>query len=271
VFGFAILTISILMTCSTKQVYHFVLGRQVRNPYFDLVGTHLGLTQLKLPGRNFARYILMMYVLYCMVMRSIYQGGIFETLKSNDRKAPVASIDEMMDENYDFYVYETLYARVHPFKFYNRSKVYPNNDIGIYRDKTLNVSFHGVVFHYLDQLLYLNSLNYKNFTYTICKERFVSSQFVFYFQKGHYLVEEFNYQIELMKANGVVQWIKNSYVDLRFLRTQKGNVERKVLTVHHFSGAFKILMICFAIATGVFAIEISTKVKKLRNCRMLKK
>lgn len=58
----------------------FIFGSLVRNPMFNILLVFLGQGQIILPGRNFARYILMMYFMFCMVIRTAYQGVQFELM-----------------------------------------------------------------------------------------------------------------------------------------------------------------------------------------------
>jgi hypothetical protein len=48
--------------------------------FSNLRNTALGGGQFKLPGRNFARYCLMLFILFCLVMRTAYQGMQFDLM-----------------------------------------------------------------------------------------------------------------------------------------------------------------------------------------------
>lgn len=53
-----------------------------------------------LPGRNFSRYLLTLFILFCLVIRTAYQGKQFELLQKDIRPADVESIDEMIERNF---------------------------------------------------------------------------------------------------------------------------------------------------------------------------
>lgn len=245
------------------KVYNFIVGRNVKNPMYNLFAVIYGIPQHVLPGRNFARYILMCFMLYCLTLRSVYQGRVYQMIKSDERKPELSSIQEMIDRKFHFYLYETLAGRVQDFRFYPLRIVYPNEQQRMYRMKTLNPSFKGVMFNYLDQIMYVNQKSYRNHTFIVCKELFITNQFVFYFRKNHYLVEDINAKLHLMLANGMIQHITAKYVDPKFLKIVQNTNERKVLTVDHFAGAFKLLAIFSLMATMMFVLEILTKIKKL--------
>lgn len=256
--------LTVIVSRFSETIHNFIIGRSVKTPIINMIAVACGIPQTQLPKRNFARFLLMVYILYSLVFRSAYQGGIYKILQSSDRKPEVSSLKEMMEKNYAFHMYETLALRAEHFKFYERRVVFPNTDIGKQRMKTLDPRFRGVVFNYVDQIMYLNAVNHENFTFHICKERMLTNQFVFYFRKNHYLVDEMNAEIEKLLSNGIVNHYRSRYADARFLKPIKQNNERKVLTLQHFSGAFRVLMICFSIAFIVFLFELMTTVKKLK-------
>lgn len=73
-----------------------------------------------LPGRNFARYLLTCFILFCLVLRTAYQGKQFEFLQKDMRPADVATIDEMIDKNFTFYVVDQKYRFMQDVDFINR-------------------------------------------------------------------------------------------------------------------------------------------------------
>lgn len=249
---------------SSKSVYNFIIGKDIKAPFNNLFAVVYGISVMKLPNRNFARFILMVFIVYCLVLRTVYQGRIYNNMKSNQRKPDLASIDEIMEKKYEFYLYETLASRAKNYKFYEMRKVYPNDDIETYRQKTLDPSFRGVVFSYLDQILYLNEKNSKNFSYHICKELFLMNNFVFYFRKNHYLVEEINDRIDRMLMSGVIEHITKNYTNSIFLKHSGESKLPKQLKIEHFVGAFRLLLMFIAISTATFILEMMTKIQKLR-------
>lgn len=66
-----------------------------------------------LPGRNFARFLLMLYILFCFVIRIAYQGKQFEFLQKEMRPADVETINQMISRNFSFYTFDMF---AHPLK-----------------------------------------------------------------------------------------------------------------------------------------------------------
>lgn len=85
-------------------VQNFVFGEKVQDPYMNVLVGLFGGSQTVLPQQNFARFLLMMFLIYCLVIRSVYQGSLFRFLQSKIYHKEVQSIDEMIERDYKFYV-----------------------------------------------------------------------------------------------------------------------------------------------------------------------
>ena len=118
-FGSGIFVISIV-NCQQKEVRNFIFGDKIKNPYMNLITVFVGGSQHNLPKRNFARSLLMMFMLFCLVQRSIYQSSLYLFLQSDGRNPEVATIDEMMKKHFVFYIRETLEHNIKHMSFYNR-------------------------------------------------------------------------------------------------------------------------------------------------------
>lgn len=105
-FAVGFLVIFITYRCSI-DIRRYVFGRSVTTPSFNLTGTFFGIGQTVLPGRNFARFILMNFILFCLIMRMAYQGMMFEMLQKDMKKPDLATIEELIENNFTFLFYET--------------------------------------------------------------------------------------------------------------------------------------------------------------------
>lgn len=102
-FGIGFLIIFLIERRSTFE-QNFVFGYRVRRPYLNMFIAFIGATQHILPRTNFARFLLMMFLMNSLVIRSLYQGSYFELLRSNKHYNKVESINEMFTEGFTFYV-----------------------------------------------------------------------------------------------------------------------------------------------------------------------
>ena len=87
-------------------VGNFVIGTGVKLPYLNMLIGFVGGQQKILPKRNFARFLLMMFLLYSLVIRTLYQGSFYNLMRSNPRLKGVQTIEEMITKDFTFYTYE---------------------------------------------------------------------------------------------------------------------------------------------------------------------
>lgn len=80
----------------------------------------LGGTQQVLPHSNFPRFLLVTFLIYTLIMRSLYQGGVFDILKRDVRTVELKTIDEFIEHQFTFYIYQTLAAQLEGTKFKKR-------------------------------------------------------------------------------------------------------------------------------------------------------
>lgn len=106
---FATLLLAVLVILSLRskftQIRMLIIGTNIQHPSMNLINVVLGGSQKKLPNRNFARFVLMLFIIFCLVMRSAYVGSLYKFLQSEDRKEPAATIQELIEQNYDLYMY----------------------------------------------------------------------------------------------------------------------------------------------------------------------
>lgn len=146
-----------------------------------------------------------------------------------------------------------------------RTKIYSNSDLELYRNKTLDPSFRGVVFNYLPQILYLNNIHSKNFSYLIAKERLVTNWLVFYLQRGHFLTDEINSKIEMFHQSGLIVRTMSQYVDLLFLKSNTLKRPQAKLEIQQLSAVFWLWLLGLALTFLVFLCEFFWG-----HCRRLK-
>lgn len=87
----------------SQFVQDFIFGAGVKSPIFNMFVGLFGDSQFILPKTNFARYVLMMFLMYSLVIRTAYQGSYFDILQSNQAHGEVKPIDEMIKKDFTFY------------------------------------------------------------------------------------------------------------------------------------------------------------------------
>lgn len=102
-FAVAFGTIFILRFTSVK-VKNFIIGRSVATPTLNVVMIFVGTSVIQTPGRNFARFLLMTFILFSLIIRTAWQSKMFEFLQKDMKKPEVQSIDEIISKNFTFYL-----------------------------------------------------------------------------------------------------------------------------------------------------------------------
>ena len=101
-------TVIILIKRRSKSVQEFVFGSNIKDPAMSFFGAFVGVSQNKIPSKNFARFLLMMFLIYSLIIRTLYQASFFELLKMNAKHGEVQSISEMIEKDFNLYVYHGI-------------------------------------------------------------------------------------------------------------------------------------------------------------------
>lgn len=64
----------------------------------------IGGSQKILPKTNFARFLLMMFLMNSLVIRTLYQGSFYQIMQSNNQQKEAQSINEMLEKDYKILV-----------------------------------------------------------------------------------------------------------------------------------------------------------------------
>lgn len=102
IFFVGFLVISIVRLCS-KAVQNFVFGSKVTTPNLNIITAFIGGSQKILPKRNFARFLLMIFLMYSLVMRTLYQGSFYNLLQDEKRFQSAQTVDKLIEEDFSFY------------------------------------------------------------------------------------------------------------------------------------------------------------------------
>lgn len=95
----------------SKKVQNFVIGEHVNYPYMNMLIGFVGQAQNKMPGNNFARFLLMNFLIFSLVIRTAYQGKLYQVMKSEIKVTEPKTINEMSEMGYKFFVL-TVHADV---------------------------------------------------------------------------------------------------------------------------------------------------------------
>lgn len=98
--GFSVI---LIIRIQFKMLQNFVFGSNVHHPFLNMFIAFIGGVQNTLPRRNFARFLLMAFLMYSLVIRTLYQAAFYHLLQSNIQQKSVQSIDDMVSNDFEFY------------------------------------------------------------------------------------------------------------------------------------------------------------------------
>jgi hypothetical protein len=108
--GFGFIVIFLMKKFSSKSTRNFVFGIGVNHPSLNIITAIYGGSQKVLPRESFGRYLLMMFLIFCLVMRTLYSGSLFRFIQSKVYHKEVQSSDEMIERDFKIYFLESSRA-----------------------------------------------------------------------------------------------------------------------------------------------------------------
>lgn len=87
---------------------------------FNIVVVFLGGSQTSLSKKSFLRILVISFSLFCLVIRTIYQGSLFKLIQTDERTKGISTVDEMVEQKYKFYVTHSFGQTTKDMKFYKR-------------------------------------------------------------------------------------------------------------------------------------------------------
>jgi hypothetical protein len=124
------------------------------------------------------------------------------------------------------------------------------------RQATLNPSARHVVTSSLEQVLYINKMNYKDYTLTVCREYLFTYLYGIYFRKNSYLVHMFNQHIAYFKTSGLIDFWASDFISMKYLNMQVQSDEPKQLRIHELLGGFEVLFAGMIFGSLLFVVEV---------------
>jgi len=104
--------ISTILICGMKNmpktIQIYIFGMSSSDPYLNIIRAILGGSQKILPQNNFGRILLMKFLLFCLVMRTLYQAKFYHIMNSDMVHRPMETIDELVENGFELYYQEAM-------------------------------------------------------------------------------------------------------------------------------------------------------------------
>jgi hypothetical protein len=99
----SLLVIQVVNRMSIK-IQKFVFGRNVQTPTLNVASVFLSGSQHRVPGRNFARFLLMLFICWSVIIRTCYQSILYKNLQQDIRKPMIKTFDELNEKNFSIII-----------------------------------------------------------------------------------------------------------------------------------------------------------------------
>ncbi|KAG5681328.1 hypothetical protein PVAND_010775 [Polypedilum vanderplanki] len=262
------LLVIFMINYKIKKIKNFVFGRKVNTPTLNMFIAIFGQQQTILPGRNYARFILMMFLIFCLVNRNVYQGALYIFLQSDGRHKDIKSIDEMIEKDFKFYVYESYIDFVHNSSEIYKRKIIIRNESELPFSKEVDENLKAAFMTPQTNVINRNQMNQGKFSLKVCDEQVSVINIVMFFTRSFFLKLTIDEKLHYFDANGLLTYWINKHADKRYLNVKDADTGPKILLVEHLFGVFNIMLIGYAIATIIFILELTVfKIKEIKDRR----
>jgi len=95
--------IFIIKVLKATTVRNFVFGRNISSPALNILAVFFGISLVALPRRNFARFTLTLFIIWSLIIRTCYNGLLFEYLQSDKHHPAIQTIEELLTKNFTYF------------------------------------------------------------------------------------------------------------------------------------------------------------------------
>lgn len=104
-----------LLRFAKSSIRNVIIGKTISTPSLNIAMIFSGTSQVKMPIKSFARFLVMSFIIFSMIFRTAWQGKMFEFLQQEKRKPEVDSLNEMIAKNFTFYMHKGYMENVSDF------------------------------------------------------------------------------------------------------------------------------------------------------------
>lgn len=176
------ITVFITRTLLKPSMQKFILGSRTTTPFMNIVSLTLtgSISSSQMPRRNFARYIMALFLIYFMIVHSAYTGSLHGFVRRDVKAQTPQTIDEMIKQNYTFYVFEEedidflsfwkKWKKLHErIRFFSESYYYEFLKAKLESHSSEKIAMPDS----LEQLLFINN-KYKKNLYNFCPQSIIT-------------------------------------------------------------------------------------------------
>ncbi|XP_073832584.1 uncharacterized protein [Musca autumnalis] len=264
----ALVCIFYIKILGKSHLMNFVFGQGNRTPFTNLLNTLFGgvMSSRNIPQKNFARYLLAVWMLYTFVLRSAYSGELFNIQQDGTGQNTLQTLREVVANNYTIFTYGVLQNII-------RTAIPGGNIQTFDKENTLtNVlktisepdSRHKIALTLLDSSINYHNQNNPTRRVHVLKERVITAPLVFYMPRYSFLRGETSRILLRIVESGLVRL----YTSLNLFTpiSPDRQPETVDLSLSVLVGIFSFYAFLLSICFVVFLLEIlSIKYKRIKK------
>ncbi|XP_037809276.1 uncharacterized protein LOC119602025 [Lucilia sericata] len=215
---FIVATIFTKIVQTKPKLRDFVFGPRIKEPIYSMFVIFLGysLSTQILPKRNFARYLLISWLLISFQVRNGYQGKMFDSLRFSKRIPVPQKISQLIEQGY-------FLLTASPTKYYpaNKTQILHSTTkrLNILQNSTSQLTVTAL----LDSLAYYNYMNSNTSTLTYVEETIYSYPFVMFFSKHSLLRSTVDRKLKIFSDAGITSYIAKKNMRSKFQSMNSGS------------------------------------------------
>uniref|UniRef100_A0A3F2ZEN3 Uncharacterized protein n=1 Tax=Phlebotomus papatasi TaxID=29031 RepID=A0A3F2ZEN3_PHLPP len=243
----------------------FVFGRANHYPFINTIDVFLGASIHRTPGRNFARFLLLVWIVMSLVLRSSYQGALFRFLTCQNNVSLVDTLPKLAKEGFKIYGQEGIATFLSSLADYGLTyNIIDADEVDTYRLKILDSNFKGAFAGTLTTVAHLNEkFSSQNIRFRTISENIVPYYISMAMRPYSYLKEPFEKELERYRESGLIKYWVSKFHNERYLKDDSNQEIPRPLTFNQLNGIFLLYLILMTFSFFVFLLELLSKKSRL--------
>ncbi|XP_036320154.1 uncharacterized protein LOC118734547 [Rhagoletis pomonella] len=255
-----LLAYAINSRCDHSTLAHIIVGYpRPRSPLTNTLSLFLGIPIEQTPRTNFARFVLIMWVIYGYVMRNAYQSFLYQLLQTDLYRTPPQNIFELIEKGYSLIMTENTLETVSaaPLIQNGRIAVIINNNTYEWKSYEMVEELGGNLAAVTpkDYLTFYMMVKHKRGAFYVLPDRFFPQHITMYFPKHSYLIVRFNELLMRLRSQGLIDYWAEKHLDLSYYDLVAA-VNDDALAMNDLWGVFAIYLGMVSLAVLVFFVEL---------------
>nr|XP_016946098.1 uncharacterized protein LOC108021806 [Drosophila suzukii]XP_036677205.1 uncharacterized protein LOC108021806 [Drosophila suzukii] len=252
----AFLLMALLRIAAVPVLRNLVLGRHNTYPYLGMVSSLLGGLALYNPRRNFARYLLILWLLQTLVLRAAYTGQLYLLLQDVEVRSPLKTLGEVMAQNYEFHMLPALLPIFQGSVPRSNIKTVFSMETSLARLR--DEDNPGIAVPLLQPTVY--EFDYRSGPnvrhLTVLPDPLMTAPLTLYMRPHSFFKRRVDRLLLAMMSSGIVYRYRRMYLDRIERLAKRRNMEPSPLTIWRLGGVFLCCSGLQFLAILVFILEL---------------